>query len=59
MFVAYAHGAAKTNWTRVASSIDLGGGCDALCGWFANLECNCKYDNMITMVLQGVRSVLL
>ena len=52
-------GAAKTNYTRVASSIDLVGGCDAWCGWFANLECNCKCDNVIAMVLQDVRSVLL
>ena len=54
-----AHGAAKTNCTRVASSIDLVGGCDVWCGWFANLECNCKCDNVIAMVLQGVRSLLL
>ena len=54
-----AHGAAKTNCTRVASSIDLVGGCDAWCGWFVNLECNCKCDNLIAMVLQAVRSVLL
>ena len=26
------------------------------CGWFVNLECNCKYDNGIVMVLQYVRS---
>ena len=39
-----AHGAATTNCTRVASSIDLVGGCDGCCGWFVNLECNCKYD---------------
>ena len=54
-----AHGAAKTNGTRVASSIDLVGGFDAWCGWLVNLECTCKYDNMIAMVLQCVRSVLL
>ena len=52
-------GAAKTNCTRVVSSIDLVGGCDVWCGWFANLECNCKYDNAIKMMLQPVRSVLL
>ena len=54
-----AHGAAKTNCTRVASSINLVGGCDAWCGWFVNLECNCKCDIAIEMVLQAVRSVLL
>ena len=53
------HGAAKTNCTRVASSIDLVGGFDVWCGWFVNLEYNCKCDNMIAMVLQTVRSVLL
>ena len=37
-------------------TIDLAGGCDAWCGWFANLECNCKCDNVIAMVLQDVRS---
>ena len=52
--VVYVHGAAKTICTRVASSIDLVGGCDAWCGWFVNLEC--KYVNVIAMVLQGVRS---
>ena len=54
-----AHGAAKTNCTRVASSIDLVGGCDVWCGWFANLECNCKYVNVIAIVLQAVRFMLL
>ena len=56
-----AHGAAKTNCTRVASSIDLVGGCDVCAGGglFVNLECNCKCDNMIAMVLQCVRYVLL
>ena len=39
--------AAKTNCTRVASSIDLVGGCDVWCGWFVNLElqmrqCDCN-----------------
>ena len=53
------HDAAKTNCTWVASSTDLIGGCDVWCGWFVNLECNCKCDNMIAMVLQCVRSVLL
>ena len=53
------HGAAKTNCTRVALSIDLDCGCDVWYGWCANLECNCKCDNVIAMVLQGVRSVLL
>ena len=51
-----AHGAAKPNCTRVASSINLVGGCDAWCGWIVNLECNCKYVNVIAMVLQAVRS---
>ena len=37
-------------------TIDLVGGCDAWCGWFVNLECNYKCDNMIAMVLQCVRS---
>ena len=59
ILVVGAHGAAKTNCARFASSIDLVGGCDAWCGWFVNLECNCKCDNMIAMVLQCVRSVLL
>ena len=54
-----AHGAAKTNCTRVASSIDLVGGFDAWCGWFANLEFNCKCDNAIATVLQCVRCLLL
>ena len=54
-----AHGAATTNCTRVASSIDLVGGRDAWCGWFVNMECICKCANMIAMVLQCVRSVLL
>ena len=54
-----AHGGAKTYCTRVASSNDLIGGCDVLCGGFVNLECNWKCDNMIAMVLQNVRSVLL
>ena len=53
-----AHGAAKKNCTRVASSIDLVGGCDAWCGWFVNLAFICKCDNVIAMVLQCVRSVL-
>ena len=53
------HGAANTNCTRVVSSIDLIDGCDVCCGWVANLDCNCKYDNVIAMVLQAVRSVLL
>jgi len=35
------------------------GGLNVWCGWFVNLECNCKCDNMIAMVLQCVRSVLL
>ena len=51
--------AAKTNCTLVASSIDLIGGCHVWCGLFVNLECNCKCDNVIAMVLQGVRSMLL
>ena len=54
-----AHVAAKTNCTRVASSIDLIGGCDVWCGGFVNVECNWKCENMIAMVLQCVRSVLL
>ena len=54
-----AHGDAKTNCTRVASLCNLVGGCDVLCGWFLNLECNCKCDNVIAMVLQAVRVVLL
>ena len=54
-----AHNAAKTNCTRIAMTIDLVGGFDAWCGWLVNLECTCKYDNMIAMVLQCVRSVLL
>ena len=37
-------GAAQTNCTRVALSIDLFGGCDVWCGRFANLKCNCKCD---------------
>ena len=53
------HGLAKTICTRVASSFDLVCGCDAWCGWFVNLECNCKCDNAIAMVLQDVRSELL
>ena len=32
---------------------------DVWCGWFTNVECNCKYVNVIAMVLQYVRSVLL
>ena len=37
----------------------LVGGCNAWCGWFVNLECNCKYVNVIALVLQTVRYVLL
>ena len=37
-------------------TIDLVGGFDAWCGWFVNLECNCKCDNIIEMVMQCVRS---
>ena len=36
MLVVGAHGAAKTNCTRIASSLDLVCGFDA---WFVNLEC--------------------
>ena len=53
-----AHGAATTNCTWVGLSIDLVGGRDAWCGCFTNLECNCKYDILIAMVLQPVRSAL-
>ena len=53
------HGLAKTICTRVSALIDLVGGYDAWSGWFANVECNCKFDNAIAMVLQDVRAVLL
>ena len=32
------------------------GALNAWCGWFVNLECICKCDNAIAMVLQCVRS---
>ena len=32
------------------------GGLNVWCGWVVNLECNCKYVNVIAMVLQAVRS---
>ena len=59
MRVVDAHGGAKSYCTRVASSTDLVGGCDVWCGWFVNVECNWKCDNVIAMVLQAVRFVLL
>ena len=59
ILVVGAHGAAKTNCTPVASSIDLIGGCDVWCGWFVNVECYCECDNVIAMVLQCVRCLLL